>query len=188
MKNVPQAGRLSGQSNEDNIIANGLFKDAYDALLTLARNQRRRVGLSATMMTQDILHNCFLKLSGKTIWESEEQFMRTASIAIRQVIVDHARKKLTIKRGSGKQNLTYQDNQTILPEYNETAEQILLINDLLEQLKQKQPRLAKVVDARYFAGLTEAETALALGVSDRTIRRDWRLAKAWLAEKLEASI
>jgi RNA polymerase sigma factor (TIGR02999 family) len=188
MMSAREASRVIEYSDEDNKIADGLFNDAYDALLALARNRRRRVGLSATMMTQDILHNCFLKLSGKTIWQSEEQFMRTASLAIRQVVVDHARKKLTIKRGSGKQNLTYQDDQSVLPEYNETAEQILLINDLLEQLKQKQPRLAKVVDARYFAGLTEAEAALALNVSDRTIRRDWRLAKAWLAAKLEANI
>lgn len=164
-------------------MATGLLTQAYEPLLNIARNRRRRVGFNATMMTEDILHDCFLKLSGKTIWQSQEQFMRTACLAIRQVIVDHARKKFTIKRGNGNNNLTYNDNEPVLPEYNETPEQILAINVLLEQLEEKKPRLSKVVDARYFAGLTEAETAIALGVSERTVRRDWQTAKAWLADK-----
>ncbi|WP_371192739.1 ECF-type sigma factor [Glaciecola sp. SC05] len=174
-------------STDDRNIARGLFEQAYEPLLKIARNRRRRVGLGATMMTEDILHDCFLKLSGKTIWQSQEQFMRTANLAIRQVIVDHARKKLTLKHGSGKSNFSYNEDDFTLPEYQESPEQILTINDLIDQLEVKMPRLSKVVEARYFAGLTEAETAMSLGVSDRTVRRDWQVAKAWLAEKMDST-
>lgn len=185
---APEVNRQFEYTEEDRNIANGLLEQAYESLLTLARTRRRRVVFSSTLMTEDILHECFLKLSGKTIWQSQEQFMRTASLAIRQVIVDHARKKLTVKHGSGETNLAYSENHSVLPEYNETPEQILSINDLLEQLEEKKPRLSKVVDARYFAGLTESETASALGVSERTIRRDWQIAKAWLAEKIDPAV
>lgn len=174
-----------GYSTADLTIAEGFVNEAYEPLLQLARARRRRAGLEFTMMTEDILHECFLKLSGHTVWQSSEQFLRTASLAIRQVIVDHARQKLTLKRGAGASNLTYDDSQSVLPEYQETAEQIVELNDLLEQLASKQPRLAKVVDARYFAALTEAETAISLGCSERTVRRDWQAARAWLASKMD---
>lgn len=184
MMSTPETNPNDDYTEEERNMAGSLLEQAYEPLLNIARNRRRRVGFNATMMTEDILHDCFLKLSGKTIWQSQEQFMRTASLAIRQVIVDHARKKLTLKHGSGKSNFTYNDNEPVLPEYSESPEQILAISDLLEQLEAKKPRLSKVVDARYFAGLTEAETASALGVSERTVRRDWQIAKAWLAEKM----
>jgi len=138
------------------------------------------------MMTEDVLHESFLKLSGKTVWQSPEQFLRTASLAIRQVVVDHARSRLALKRGGGAQQIEYVDGDTILPEFNETPEQILIVDDLLQQLEAKQPRLSKIVDARYFAGMTEAETATALGLSERTVRRDWQAARSWLAEKMNA--
>lgn len=172
-------------TSRERAMADALFDQAYDALLTLARNRRRRTGVSHTMMTDDILHECFLKLSGTTVWQSPQQFMCTASLAIRQVIVDHARRKLTQKRGCGETNLAYEEGDSVLPEYNETPEQIVIVNDLLEKLETSQPRLSKVVDARYFAAMTEAETATALGFSERTVRRDWQTARSWLAEKME---
>lgn len=172
-------------SNEDRDIASQFMVDAYDSLLMLARNQRRRARLSSTMMTEDILHECFLKLSGKTIWQSYEQYLKTASLAIRQVIVDHIRRNLTQKRGAGIAAVTISGSEDILPEFNESPEEILLINDLLEKLEARQPRLSVIVNARYFAALTEAETAEALGVSERTVRRDWQAARNWLAAKMD---
>lgn len=178
------ASAMSGYSASETEIAEGLVASAYDALLSLARNRRRRAGFRDTMMTEDILHESFLKLSGKTAWESPEHFMRTASLAIRQVIVDHARESLTAKRGGGERNLTFDETVTVLPEFNETPEQIVLLNDLLAQLARHQPRWLRIVDARYFAGMTEAETAQLLGLSERTVRRDWQAARAWLAERM----
>lgn len=173
-----------GYRTEERAIAAGLYESGYESLLALARNRRRRAGFRDTMMTEDILHECFLKLSGQTVWQSPEQFMRTAALAIRQVVVDHARRKLTHKRGNAENNLTYDDETSLLPEFNETPEQIVVLNDLLEQFEQQQPRLAQVFDARYFAGMTEVETASILGMSERTVRRNWQAARAWLADRL----
>jgi len=176
--------RMSGYTDSETAIAEGLVASAYEALLNLARNRRRRAGFRDTMMTEDILHESFLKLSGKAAWESPEHFMRTASLAMRQVIVDHAREKLTAKRGGGAQDLTLDEDTSVLPEFNETPEQIVILNDLLAQLGQVNPRWLRIVDARYFAGMTEAETAQLLDLSERTVRRDWTAAKAWLAERM----
>jgi RNA polymerase sigma factor (TIGR02999 family) len=173
-----------GYTEEEKKIANELVKNSYQVLLLLARNSRRRARFHDTMMTDDILHEAYIKLSGKTVWQSQEQYTRTGSLAIRQVIVDHARQKIAQKRGGSQSNLSYQEGDSVLPEYNETPEQIIILNDLLEQLERKQPRLSIVVNARYFAAMTETETASALGVSERTVRRDWQLAKTWLASKM----
>ncbi|MEM5517213.1 ECF-type sigma factor [Henriciella sp. AS95] len=177
----------TGYSDEERKIAGGFIELAYEPLLELARNRRRRAGFHDTMMTEDILHESFMKLSGKTVWQSPEQFLRTASLAIRQVIVDHARRNLTAKRGEGKSAVEYIDDETVLPEFSETPEQILIVNDLLQQLEAAQPRLAKIVDARYFSGMTEAETASAFGLSERTVRRDWQAARNWLAKMMQAA-
>lgn len=173
-----------GYSEEEKLIANEFVKSSYQALLTLARSSRRRARCNDTMMTDDILHEAYLKLSSKTVWQSKEQYMRTASLAMRQVIVDHARHKLALKRGGVQTDISYEDGAPVLPEYNETPEQIIVLNDLLERLELKQPRLSVIVDARYFAAMTESETAFALGLSERTVRRDWQTAKAWLAHKM----
>jgi RNA polymerase sigma factor (TIGR02999 family) len=177
-----------GYTEEEKLIACELVKNSYQTLLSLARDRRRRSRFHDTMMTDDILHEAYLKLSGKTVWQSQEQYIRTASLAIRQVIVDHARHKIAQKRGGSQANEEYQEGDGVLPEYNETPEQILILNDLLERLEQKQPRLSMVVNARYFAAMSDTETASALGLSERTVRRDWQLAKTWLANKMtEAS-
>lgn len=175
---------IDGYTDEERAIADGFVESSYDLLLSLARNNRRRAGFSATMMTEDVLHESFLKLSGKTVWQSHEQYIRTASLAMRQVIVDHARRKLTKKRGEGQANIPYIEGEAVLPEFNESPEQIIIVDDLLERLEAKHPRLSLIVNARYFAAMTEIETAEALGLSERTVRRDWQAARTWLAEKM----
>lgn len=176
--------KYHGYSEEERAIAHGFIEDSYDVLLSLARTNRRRAGFRDTMMTEDILHESFIKLSGRTVWQSQEQFIRTASLAIRQVVVDHARKNLALKRGGTNKDISYDEQTEFLPEFNETPEQIVILDNLLKKLEEKQPRLLVIVDARYFAAMSEAETALALGISERTVRRDWQIARAWLAEKM----
>lgn len=110
--------------------------------------------------------------------------MRTASLAMRQVIVDHARARLTDKRGGGQSTASLEEAEQFNAEFSETPEQIIAIADLLERLEQENPRWMRIVDARYFAGMTEDETAEALGLSTRTVRRDWRAARDWLAHAL----
>lgn len=179
-----QDNDLGGYVEDELRIAEGLASAGYQALLTLARNRRRRAGFSDTMLTEDVLHESFLKLSGKTVWQSQEHFLRTASLAMRQVVVDHARRKLAEKRGGGQIDARLDDISEFVAGFGETPEQIVMIDDLMRQMAREHPRWLRVVDARYFAGLTEEETAALLGLSERTVRRDWKAARAWLAERM----
>ena len=180
----PEPGDIGGYVDDEVRVADGLAAAGYQSLLTLARNRRRRAGFSDTMMTEDVLHESFLKLSGKTVWQSQEHFLRTASLAMRQVVVDHARRKLADKRGGGQAGESFEEAADRVAGFDETPEQIAVIDDLLQQLAEENPRWLRVVDARYFAGLTEPETAALLGLSERTVSRDWKDARAWLAARM----
>ncbi len=103
---------------------------------------------------------------------------------MRHVIIDHARRKLGDKRGGGERDVTLDERSPVLPEFSETPEELVGIAQLLRALEACNPRWLKVVDARYFGGMTEDETASVLGVSTRTIRRDWTEARHWLAEQM----
>ncbi|MEM6820270.1 MAG: ECF-type sigma factor [Pseudomonadota bacterium] len=180
------ADRVSGYEPEERRIAEGLVEDAYEALLRIARTRRRRAGFSDTMMTEDVLHESFLKLSGRTIWQSQKHFLKTASLAMRQVVVDHARRKLTQKHGGGQFAVDLEDAENLLAEFSETPEQIVGIAELLGQLAEENERWLQVVDARYFSGMSEAETAEMLGLSERSVRRDWQQARQWLAAHIKS--
>ena len=169
---------------QDRTQADALVEAHYDALKNIARAKRRRAGGNQTMLTTDLLHESWMKLRKQGEWHSEQHFMRTAAMAMRQVLVDCLRAKLSQKRGSGATHLSYTDVEDCLPEFKESPEQILAINDMLERLGGVKPRYAELVDLRYFGGFTETETAGILGITDRTVRRDWKVAKAWLAAEM----
>jgi RNA polymerase sigma factor (TIGR02999 family) len=156
----------------------------YETLKQIARAKRRRAGSNQTMLTTDLLHESWLKLRHHDDWENEAHFLHTAALAMRQVLVDCLRKKLSQKRGSGASHLSYEEVAECLPEFSETPEQIVVINNLLDGLGEVKPRLAELVNLRYFGGFTERETARILGITSRTVRRDWLLAKAWLAAEM----
>lgn len=164
-------------------VAAALFAQHYEALANLARSRRRRSNAADTMMTEDILHESFLKLGQDKTWRDDKHFLCAASLAIRHVIVDYARRNLTAKRKHVRE-----DNEArigSIAEYGENPEQLVGLGLLMERLEQERPRWARIVDARYFAGMTEEETADMLGVSDRTVRRDWTDARAWLFERMD---
>lgn len=171
----------AGPYNEtERALADGFVRGAYDVLLDHARKRRRRAGFQDTMMTEDVLQECFLKMTGHQAWQSQDHFLRSAMLAVRQVVIDHARSRLTAKRGEGQRALPLETVEAFLPEFGETPEQLVLINDLLREMERESPRWVRIVDARYFNGMTEAETAALLGVSERTVRRDWQAARDWL--------
>lgn len=165
----------------DKAQADALVATHYDTLKNIARAKRRRAGGNQTMLTTDLLHESWIKLRNHGDWHSEQHFIRTAALAMRQVLINYLKAKLTQKRGEGAAHLSYDDIKDCLPEFKETPEQILMINDLLEKLGEVKPRFAELVDLRYFGGFTENETAGILDISARTVRRDWKMAKTWLA-------
>ena len=177
----------SDYSPAEKFVADKLIAEHYDLLTRVARSKRRRMNINDTLCTSEILHEAYFKLNDKTDWASSEHFIRCASLAMRCVIVDYARKKLTEKRGSGAEKVSLEDSEGIMPEFSETPEEIVGISRLLEKLATTNPRWMRVVDARYFSGMTEAETAAALNMNARTVRRDWHDAREWMAEQLQIS-
>jgi len=162
-----------------------LLVDAfYEELRKLARRERRRVGGSETLRTTALVHEAYLKLFQGGRWRDQAHFLNTAAMAMRQALVQHARARFAAKRGSGAAHVPLEDADNVLAE---SEELIVALDEALERLEHVNPRLARVVECRYFAGYTEAETASAMGVTERTVQRDWVKAKALLYEALGAA-
>ncbi|MEM1180450.1 MAG: ECF-type sigma factor [Acidobacteriota bacterium] len=168
----------------DGELASRLMTEHYDTLKQVARAKRRRAGGRHTLLTTDLLHESWFKVRGVGAWRDEAHFMRTVALAMRNVLVDHARAKLTRKRSGGAPHVPYADVAEALPEWSESPEQMVEIDDLLRGLAAVKPRLVEVVNLRYFGGFTEAEAASLLDVTERTIRRDWQTVRAWLAAEM----
>ncbi|MEL6363951.1 MAG: ECF-type sigma factor [Pseudomonadota bacterium] len=173
---------------DDGARARLLFIENYDALLRIARAKRRRTRMSDTMSTTDVLHESYFKLMTDTSWSSRDHFMRVAMLAVRQVIADHARKALTAKRGGGAARVNFDAVEPFLPEYSASPEEVVMIADILTRLGEAHPRWVRIIDARFFAGLSEEETASFLGLSARTVRRDWTAARAWITSEIQTAV
>lgn len=129
------------------------------------------------------MHEAYLKLFASGAFQSREHFLNTAAAAMRQVLVDHARARRSAKRGGGVVPLPIEEADGVLAE---TDERIVALDEALGRLEARQPRLVRIVELRYFAGLSEAESSIALGITERTVQRDWAKAKAFLYEALRA--
>lgn len=164
-----------------------LFQIAYDELHRRAHFQRRSGPASDTVSTTVLVHEAFLKLSGaaSTDWESRGHFYRVAGRAMRQILIDQARRRLAKKRGEGVPDL---DVDALEVGVQTDAEQLLALDEALSRLGEENARLAQVVELRFFSGLSVEETAAATGVSARTVKRDWRLARAFLHGELESEV
>ena len=166
----------------DESAATQLFAQIYDELHRLARCVRGR-GTPSTLNTTALVHEAYLHLrpdEGLNV-ESKRHFLRMAARAMRQVLAREARRRNALKRGGNAVTVSFRDSAVgrALPLSN-----ILTLEDALDALDCLSPRRARVVECRYFGGLTIAETAEALDVSPATVKRDWRTAKAWLYRAL----
>jgi RNA polymerase sigma factor (TIGR02999 family) len=162
-------------------LADELMPLFYDDLKRLARRERSRVGAGATLQTTALVNEAYLKLRGTQGWNNDAHFMRAAALAMRHALVNHAAARLAMKRGDGAGHLPLTEALDVAIE-DDAA--ILGLNDALGRLARTSLRLAQVIECRYFAGYDDAETALALDISERTVRRDWALARAWLHREL----
>lgn len=157
----------------------------YDDLRRVARRQLARGRPDGVLDTTGLVHEVYLKLLGQAEIAGEDRahFLNIAARAMRQVIIGFARKRSSAKRGGGAVATTLDDGHLAI---EAQAERLLMIDQALGRLAAKGPRLARVVECRFFAGLSEEETAEALGVSVRTAQREWLRARAWLREELTA--
>lgn len=162
--------------------AEALLPLFYADLKRLAHRERARVGAGMTLQTTALVHEAYLKLRSTATWNDDAHFVRAAALAMRHALVNHALERMTAKRGQGAEHLPLTDGFDIAAEGNDEA--VVALDDALQRLAQQSLRLARVVECRYFAGYDEVATARALGISERTVRRDWVLARAWLQREL----
>lgn len=160
-----------------------LYRRLYDELHGLARVQRARWHGNWTLNTTALVHEAYEKLVGKRDFESRAHVLATASRAMRQVLVNYAESQRSLKRGGGTPDLPLQE-AIFVPLAEDQIEDVLALDDALARLAQANERAARVVECRYYGGLSVEETAEALGVSEATVARDWRLARAWLHGEL----
>jgi RNA polymerase sigma factor (TIGR02999 family) len=166
--------------------AEALFPELYDELRRIAHRRLGAERTGHTLSTTALVHEAYLKLADQTRaqFTSRSHFLAVASQAMRRILVAYARRVKTEKRGGHWRRL---DFDAVEIPVEERAEALVALDAAMERLAGLNPRLSRVVECRFFGGLTEEEVAAALGVTERTVRRDWIKAKGWLVRELEAA-
>ncbi len=161
-----------------------LFLRLYADLREIADRLLKREAVGHTLQPTALLHEAWLKLSGTRQPKAVDRshYLALAARAMRQVLVDHARKRRTAKRGGDVAEVTLADDQLGI---SMPLDELIALDDALRRLATHDERLAKVVELRFFAGLGEDEAAEVLGVTTRTVQRDWVKARAWLHTELQ---
>jgi RNA polymerase sigma factor (TIGR02999 family) len=153
----------------------------YSDLRRLARGERYRVRAGETLQTTVLIHEAYLKLHGTAMFNDRAHFLRASALAMRHILINHARDRIAAKRGGSAVKVPLDLAEEIA---EPSDENLVDLNEALMRLAALSPRLAQVVECRYFAGFDDAETAQALDLTDRTVRRDWVKARAWLRREL----
>lgn len=162
-----------------------LAETLYPQLRRIARDLHWRYGAGETMRSTALVNECFLKLRGTHGFADERHFLRTAARAMRQILINHAQARLAAKRGGGAALAVFEDD---LPDiYWESDERLLALDNALERLATFAPRLAEIVEYRFFGGYSEREIGDMLDMTERTVRRDWTKAKALMLIEMESA-
>lgn len=166
-------------------------KGAIDRLLPQVYNELKRISSkylrdeyrNHTLQTTELVHEAYLKLVGNQniSWQNRAHFFGIAAQSMRQILVDHARKRKSLKRGEGKSNLSLDE---VFEISEKTDDQLIALDEALNKLEAIEERSCKLVELRYFSGLTIEETAEVLNISPATAKRDWNFAKAWLYREI----
>jgi RNA polymerase sigma-70 factor, ECF subfamily len=155
----------------------------YDQLKRLARRYMRRERADHTLHTTALVHEAYLKLVGQHSphWQGRAQFYGTAAQLMRRILIDHARRHLREKRGGTQVILPLEEALAFTPEH---SEDLLKLDEALDRLSKLDPRQSRIVELRFFGGLSVEETSRFLNVSPITVKRDWAVAKVWLYGEL----
>jgi RNA polymerase sigma-70 factor, ECF subfamily len=160
-----------------------VFPLIYEELRRLAHRQLMREGAGQTLSTTGLVHEAYLKLIDQTRvqWSGRAHFMAIAATAMRRILIDRARSRGSMKRGGGLRPIPIESVELAA---EERADLLLALDEALTRLHALDPRQAQVVECRFFGGMTEEETAAALGIGLRTAKRDWAKAKSWLFHEI----
>ncbi len=174
---------LAAANDGDESAREQLWSAIYHELRGLARKMTAGEAHGRTLQPTALVHEAFFRLFGRDSpdWSSRRHFFGAAARAMRQIRIDDARKRKRLKRGGDRAREGPGAGQVL---FDHDPVETLAVSEALDKLESGDPRQAEVVMMRYFAGLTEEETAGALGVSRRTVQNDWRLARAWLHREL----
>jgi RNA polymerase sigma factor (TIGR02999 family) len=162
-----------------------LLPGLYGELRRLASALTAQLRPGQTLQPTALVHEAYLRLvrNQDPGWNGRRHFFGAAAQAMREILIDQARRKAALKRGGGGKRVELDE---ILARIEPPADDLLALDEAIQALKAEEPRLAEVVQLRYYAGLSVEETAGVLGESDRTVNRDWRRARAWLSRRLSA--
>jgi RNA polymerase sigma factor (TIGR02999 family) len=176
---------LNAMAAGDPKAPNELFELVYAQLRAIAGKRMAAAGRGHTLQTTALVNEVCLRLLDRpgVAWNGRAHFFRTAAQAMRQILIDHARKQNTDKRGGGKAALSIASAADLA--YTADASGILALDDAIERLEKVDALAASVVRLRLYGGLQPAEVAETLGASERTVRRQWTLARGWLRDALE---
>jgi len=159
-----------------------LFELVYDAMRKMARSHLRRERADHTLQPTALVHEAYVRLVDQTRveWQNRAQFLGIASQMMRRILVDHARAKHAERRGGGVANVPFDDAFGKV----ETDDNVIRIHEALEALAKVDPQGARVIELRYFGGLSIEETAEVMGTSASTVKREWTAARTWLYREL----
>lgn len=169
----------------DDTVVDLLFDRVYDELHDLAHQQLERLRPGQTLNTTGLVHEAYLKLvdQSEADWESRTHFFAVSAKAMRHIIINYARDQAAEKRGGDAAHVSL-DECRMAPQ--ESAETLISIDRALDRLAERDERMARVVELRFFGDMTQKESAAILDVSPRTVRRDWTAARAWLSKALSS--
>jgi RNA polymerase sigma factor (TIGR02999 family) len=157
---------------------------AYQELRAIAHRRLIARDHGGTLSTTALVHEAYLKLADQSRagWRDQAHFLALASLAMRHVLVDRARERMALKRGGVRRQVTLNEDVVAVEDQPET---LLQLDEALDRLSNVDPRLARVVECRFFGGMTIQDTADALGIAPATVSRGWAMAKAWLYRDLK---
>jgi len=175
---------LNNISKGNKIAIEQLLPIVYDELRKISSKYLQDEYRKHTFQTTELVHEAYLKLVGnqEISWESRAHFFGIAAQSMRQILVDYARRRKAQKRGRGETKLSLDDAPIVS---KESDEQIIALDEALTRLESVEERSSKIVELRYFSGLTIKETAEVLNISAATVKRDWTFAKAWLYREIQ---
>jgi RNA polymerase sigma factor (TIGR02999 family) len=162
-----------------------LAEIVYEDLHRIAARHMRGERIDHTLQATALVHEAYVELLGrKTTWKDRVHFYAAAAQSIRRILVDYARKSRSEKRGGGRRKVTLDD----MVVFGDTeSDELLIIHEALDRLAQWDARQARIVELRFFTGLSEEEIADILNISSKTVQRDWAMARAWLQSQLSGN-
>jgi RNA polymerase sigma factor (TIGR02999 family) len=171
----------------DHQTADQLFAEVYTELRARAAGYLRRERKNHTLRPTELVHEAYLKLVDQTrvYWRGQVHFLAIAAQAMRRILVDHARRRAAAKRGGNRHRIALDDNLVI--ELNRDDVDLLALEDALTKLAKLDPRQAQMIELRFYAGLSVAEVAKVMGISKRTVEREWTMVRAWLRREFSPS-